>query len=128
MHSGTKYLDGQGRVIAGALCCSQALIDEKFMPLMRTAGFTLSPFNAWVVLKGMETLSIRVREQQRASLEPRALARATPGGRACVPLPDCRRTRSTSWRCASRVALADRWRRSSCAAPMPIVRVPTPTR
>ena len=69
MHSGTKYLDGQGRVIAGALCCSQALIDEKFMPLMRTAGFTLSPFNAWVVLKGMETLSIRVREQSARALD-----------------------------------------------------------
>jgi O-succinylhomoserine sulfhydrylase len=69
MHSGTKYLDGQGRVIAGALCCSQALIDEKFMPLMRTAGFTLSPFNAWIVLKGMETLSIRVREQSARALD-----------------------------------------------------------
>jgi len=69
MHSGTKYLDGQGRVIAGALCCSQALIDDKFTPLMRTAGFTLSPFNAWVVLKGMETLSIRMREQSARALE-----------------------------------------------------------
>jgi O-succinylhomoserine sulfhydrylase len=69
MHSGTKYLDGQGRIIAGALCCSQALIDEKFMPLMRTAGFTLSPFNAWIVLKGMETLSLRVREQSARALE-----------------------------------------------------------
>jgi len=69
MHSGTKYLDGQGRVIAGALCCSQALIDEKFMPVLRTAGITLSPFNAWVVLKGMETLSIRMREQSARSLE-----------------------------------------------------------
>ena len=69
MHSGTKYLDGQGRVIAGALCCSQAMIDEKFMPVLRTAGITLSPFNAWVVLKGMETLSIRMREQSARSLE-----------------------------------------------------------
>ena len=69
MHSGTKYLDGQGRVIAGALCGSQALIDEKFMPVMRTAGMTLSPFNAWVVLKGMETLSIRMRAQSARALE-----------------------------------------------------------
>jgi O-succinylhomoserine sulfhydrylase len=69
MHSGTKYLDGQGRVIAGALCCSQAMVDEKFMPVLRTAGITLSPFNAWVVLKGMETLSIRMREQSARSLE-----------------------------------------------------------
>jgi O-succinylhomoserine sulfhydrylase len=56
-------------VIAGALCCSQALIDEKFMPVLRTAGITLSPFNAWVVLKGMETLSVRLREQSARALE-----------------------------------------------------------
>jgi O-succinylhomoserine sulfhydrylase len=69
MHSGTKYLDGQGRVIAGALCCSQKLVDENLMPIMRSAGITLSPFNAWVVLKGMETLSIRMREQSARALE-----------------------------------------------------------
>ena len=69
MHSGTKYLDGQGRVIAGALCCSQAMVDDKFMPVLRTAGITLSPFNAWVVLKGMETLSIRMREQSARALD-----------------------------------------------------------
>jgi O-succinylhomoserine sulfhydrylase len=69
MHSGTKYLDGQGRVIAGALCCSQKLVDEHFMPIMRSAGITLSPFNAWVVLKGMETLSIRMREQSARALD-----------------------------------------------------------
>lgn len=63
IHSGTKYLDGQGRVIAGALCSTKKLIDEKFMPVMRSAGLTLSPFNAWVVLKGMETLSIRMKAQ-----------------------------------------------------------------
>jgi O-succinylhomoserine sulfhydrylase len=69
MHSGTKYLDGQGRVIAGALCCSQKLVDENLMPIMRSAGITLSPFNAWVVLKGMETLSIRMREQSARALD-----------------------------------------------------------
>ena len=63
IHSGTKYLDGQGRVIAGALCTTQKLIDDKFMPVMRSCGLTLSAFNAWVVLKGMETLSIRMRAQ-----------------------------------------------------------------
>ena len=63
IHSGTKYLDGQGRVIAGALCTTQKMIDEKFMPVMRSCGLTLSAFNAWVVLKGMETLSIRMRAQ-----------------------------------------------------------------
>jgi O-succinylhomoserine sulfhydrylase len=69
MHSGTKFLDGQGRVIAGAICGPAELIDAKFAPTMRSAGMTLSPFNAWVVLKGLETLSIRVREQSRRALQ-----------------------------------------------------------
>jgi O-succinylhomoserine sulfhydrylase len=69
MHSGTKFLDGQGRVIAGALCGTAALVEEKLVPTMRSAGMTLSPFNAWVVLKGMETLSIRVRAQSERALE-----------------------------------------------------------
>jgi O-succinylhomoserine sulfhydrylase len=63
VHSGTKYLDGQGRVMAGALCGSKALIDDVFGPVMRSAGMTLSPFNAWVVLKGLETLGIRMKAQ-----------------------------------------------------------------
>ena len=69
MHSGTKYLDGQGRVIAGALCASAELVDTKFTPVMRSAGMTLSPFNAWVVLKGLETLSIRMLAQSARALE-----------------------------------------------------------
>jgi O-succinylhomoserine sulfhydrylase len=68
MHSGTKFLDGQGRVIAGALCGREALINEKLVPTMRSAGMSLSPFNAWVVLKGLETLSIRVRAQSERAL------------------------------------------------------------
>ena len=55
VHSGTKYLDGQGRVVAGALCASEELVHKVFVPVMRSAGMSLSPFNAWVVLKGMET-------------------------------------------------------------------------
>jgi O-succinylhomoserine sulfhydrylase len=69
MHSGTKFLDGQGRVIAGALCGTEALVNEKLVPVMRSAGMSLSPFNAWVVLKGLETLSIRVREQSQRALQ-----------------------------------------------------------
>ncbi len=68
VHSGTKYLDGQGRVIAGALCASRQLVDEKFVPVMRSAGLTLSAFNAWVVLKGMETLNIRMQAQSSNAL------------------------------------------------------------
>jgi len=69
IHSGTKYLDGQGRVIAGALCASDKLVEEKFVPVMRSAGMSLSPFNAWVVLKGLETLSIRMRAQGDSALK-----------------------------------------------------------
>jgi O-succinylhomoserine sulfhydrylase len=61
MHSGTKYLDGQGRVMAGALCGPNKLIKDVFGPVIRTAGMTLAPFNAWVVLKGLETLSLRMK-------------------------------------------------------------------
>jgi O-succinylhomoserine sulfhydrylase len=69
IHSGTKYLDGQGRVIAGAICGPEALINEKFVPVMRSAGMCLSPFNAWVVLKGLETLSIRMEAQSERALQ-----------------------------------------------------------
>lgn len=68
VHSGTKYLDGQGRVVAGALCASQKLVKEVFIPVMRSAGMSLSPFNAWVVLKGMETLGIRMEAQSARAL------------------------------------------------------------
>ena len=68
IHSGTKYLDGQGRVMAGAICCSQRQVDEIFLPITRTAGMVLSPFNAWVVLKGMETLGIRMQAQSERAL------------------------------------------------------------
>ena len=68
IHSGTKYLDGQGRVIAGAVCGPAELIDAKLVPTMRSAGLSLSPFNAWVVLKGLETLSIRMKAQSERAL------------------------------------------------------------
>jgi O-succinylhomoserine sulfhydrylase len=69
IHSGTKYLDGQGRVVAGAICASHALVKDCFIPVMRSAGMTLSAFNAWVVLKGMETLGIRMKAQSEQALE-----------------------------------------------------------
>jgi O-succinylhomoserine sulfhydrylase len=68
MHSGTKYLDGQGRVMAGALCASQELVTKTFLPVLKSAGMTLAPFNAWVVLKGLETLDIRMRAQSANAL------------------------------------------------------------
>ncbi|RYF75445.1 MAG: O-succinylhomoserine sulfhydrylase [Comamonadaceae bacterium] len=68
IHSGTKYLDGQGRVLAGAICGPSKLIVDVFGPVVRTAGMVLSPFNAWVVLKGMETLGIRMQAQSANAL------------------------------------------------------------
>lgn len=78
VHSGTKYLDGQGRVIAGALCASEQLVNERFVPVLRSAGMTLSPFAAWVVLKGMETLSIRMKAQGDRALELATWLEAQP--------------------------------------------------
>jgi O-succinylhomoserine sulfhydrylase len=68
LHAGTKYLDGQGRVMAGAVCGSRQLVNEAFAPVVRAAGMTLAPFNAWVVLKGLETLSLRMKAQSAATL------------------------------------------------------------
>jgi O-succinylhomoserine sulfhydrylase len=68
MHSGTKFLDGQGRVMAGALCASEELVHDKFIPVLKSAGMTLAPFNAWVVLKGLETLSLRLQAQSAQAL------------------------------------------------------------
>ncbi|MBX9613675.1 MAG: O-succinylhomoserine sulfhydrylase [Burkholderiales bacterium] len=68
IHSGTKYLDGQGRVMAGAICGPSKLIVDVFAPIVRTAGMVLAPFNAWVVTKGMETLGIRMQAQSASAL------------------------------------------------------------
>ena len=67
-YSATKMMDGQGRVLAGAVCGSQAFIDEKLLPFQRNTGPNLSPFNAWVVLKGLETLDLRARRQSENAL------------------------------------------------------------
>jgi len=69
IHSATKYLDGQGRVIAGAVAGPKALVGDPMTIFLRTAGPTLSPFNAWVVLKGLETLELRMLAQSAAALE-----------------------------------------------------------
>ena len=72
IHSATKYLDGQGRVLGGAVLGKKDLVMENIFPFLRTAGPTLSAFNAWVLLKGMETLAIRMQAQSATAL---ALAR-----------------------------------------------------
>ena len=68
VHSATKYLDGQGRVLGGAVVGPKKLTDEVFK-FLRTAGPTLSAFNAWVLQKGLETLAIRMHAQSAAALE-----------------------------------------------------------
>jgi O-succinylhomoserine sulfhydrylase len=60
IHSATKYLDGQGRVLGGAVLGARALIQDPLTTFLRNAGPTLSPFNAWVILKGLETLKLRM--------------------------------------------------------------------
>jgi O-succinylhomoserine sulfhydrylase len=79
VHSGTKYLDGQGRVMAGALCASHALVADKFLPVLKSAGMTLAPFNAWVVLKGLETLELRMRAQSASALRLALWLQEHPG-------------------------------------------------
>jgi O-succinylhomoserine sulfhydrylase len=69
IHSATKHLDGQGRVLGGAVLGPARLVTEQMVPFLRTAGPTLSPFNAWVILKGLETLDLRMRAQSAAALE-----------------------------------------------------------
>jgi O-succinylhomoserine sulfhydrylase len=69
IHSATKYLDGQGRVLGGAVLGRRALIEEPLVAFLRNAGPTLSPFNAWVIFKGLETLRLRMEAQSRAALE-----------------------------------------------------------
>ena len=67
IHSATKYLDGQGRVLGGAVVGRRELVMDGIFGFLRTAGPSLSPFNAWVLLKGLETLRIRMEAQSHAA-------------------------------------------------------------
>ena len=79
IHSATKYIDGQGRVMGGAIAGAKSLVGDPMTGFLRTAGPALSPFNAWVLLKGLETLELRMKAQSAAALE---LARWLEGHRA----------------------------------------------
>jgi len=79
IHSATKHLDGQGRVLGGAVLGPARLVMEQVFPFLRTAGPSLSPFNAWVILKGLETLELRMHAQSAAAM---AMARWLEGHRA----------------------------------------------
>jgi O-succinylhomoserine sulfhydrylase len=69
IHSATKYLDGQGRVLAGAIAGRADLVSGPLFSFVRTAGPAISPFNAWICLKGMETLGLRMKAQSASALE-----------------------------------------------------------
>ena len=69
IHSATKYLDGQGRCVGGAVVGSEAIVGTDVYGFLRTAGPTMSPFNAWVFLKGLETLNLRMQAHSASALE-----------------------------------------------------------
>ena len=79
IHSATKYLDGQGRVLGGAVLGQKSVVYEGVFGFLRTAGPTLSPFNAWVILKGLETLQLRLEAQSARALELARWLEAQPG-------------------------------------------------
>lgn len=68
-YSTTKHIDGQGRSLGGAVLASKEFVDEKLLPFLRHTGPALSPFNAWVALKGLETLALRVRAASASAAE-----------------------------------------------------------
>jgi len=79
VHSATKYLDGQGRVLGGAVLGKRAVIYEGVLGFLRTAGPTLSAFNAWVILKGLETLRVRVEAHAASAAELARWLEKQPG-------------------------------------------------
>jgi O-succinylhomoserine sulfhydrylase len=79
VHSATKYIDGQGRVLGGAIIGKRDFVMGKVFPFVRTAGPTLSAFNAWLMLRGLETLSIRMERQSANALKIAQWLETQPG-------------------------------------------------
>ena len=69
VHSATKYIDGQGRGLGGAILGSDSIVTGEIFPFVRTAGPVMSPFNAWIFLKGLETLSLRIKAHSERALK-----------------------------------------------------------
>jgi O-succinylhomoserine sulfhydrylase len=78
IHSATKYIDGQGRCIGGAVVGPEDLVGQDVYGVIRTAGFSMSPFNAWVFLKGLETLKLRMRAHSQNAAELAAWLQEQP--------------------------------------------------
>ncbi|WP_243656232.1 O-succinylhomoserine sulfhydrylase [Cellulomonas wangleii] len=79
VYSATKHIDGQGRVLGGAILGSEEYVRGPVQTLLRNTGPSLSPFNAWVLLKGLETLSLRVRHQAASALDLAGWLEQQPG-------------------------------------------------
>ncbi|MGH6944076.1 MAG: O-succinylhomoserine sulfhydrylase [Geminicoccaceae bacterium] len=79
VYSATKHFDGQGRCLGGAIVCDAALRADVLQPFLKHTGPTLSPFNAWVLLKGLETLELRIRRHCESALEVARFLEAHPG-------------------------------------------------
>lgn len=79
VYSGTKHIDGQGRCLGGAILSTRQFKEDLLKPLLRHIGPSISPFNAWVLLKGMETLGLRVRAQSAAALTVAEALQSLPG-------------------------------------------------
>jgi O-succinylhomoserine sulfhydrylase len=89
VYSGTKHMDGQGRVLGGAIVSTIKFKEELLKPFLRHTGPSLSPFNAWVLLKGMETLKLRVMAQCEAALTIARALQSVPGvSRVLYPFLD----------------------------------------
>ena len=102
VYSATKHMDGQGRVMAGAILCDEERMSEIYDPWLRHMGPAASPFNAWVVLKGLETLQLRVEAQARSAARLADAIADHPPSRPCaIRIARTTRTmRSTRSRCA----------------------------
>ena len=83
VYSATKHIDGQGRVMGGAVLGSRVLLEEAYRDLIRHTGPSMSPFNAWVLLKGLETLELRVRRQSETAAMLADLLAAHPRVKSC---------------------------------------------
>ena len=79
VYSATKHIDGQGRVLGGAILTSEAINEEFYRDMLRHTGPSLSPFNAWVMLKGLETLALRVEKQTANAARLADVLASTPG-------------------------------------------------
>ena len=79
IHSATKYIDGQGRCVGGAVIASDEIIEKNIYPYLRTGGATMSPFNAWVFLSGLETLAVRMKAHCDSAFELAKWLEQQPG-------------------------------------------------